>query len=454
MTVLNRILNIFILILAITSMIGAYFLFKERDALYTRAEKLSDTIAELSKKTDENSGTELSNLIHRNPVTVEGSDAKLPGGTLGWAKFHEYFDQESESYPEFDKLLKEVITQIEKLRVQRDKLAEKLFEWGQLFLIIEKEAKVDDFRELDAYGINIEELENEIQALNERDKILLSTLVEVAEIVGININLQQLQDVKIDQSESRTSIITTCNNIFQGFKAMTSTMAGFTRKLDKAFSTTELSDKLQSNIDDNGIPLRSELPALSRFTNEFNSLADILINKYTNEQETNRRLQKTVTQQKRKISSIQKQVNEFEAKNNKLEERQRQIIAEKKEWIEKYNSLLTKHNELIGQANGTDPPPDNTIHPEQNPNFIPPSEPTVVLKVDYEWNYIIIDKGKKSNIREGMIFFVSRGEQFISKIIIRNVYDDYASADILTRSPKAIIIEGDRIVYPSSNINR
>lgn len=68
-----------------------------------------------------------------------------------------------------------------------------------------------------------------------------------------------------------------------------------------------------------------------------------------------------------------------------------------------------------------------------------------ILQVEEAVGIVILNVGKKDKVKAGMEFTVSRGDKYIGKVRVRNIYEDMSSAVILRPLTKAAIEEADLV---------
>ena len=77
--------------------------------------------------------------------------------------------------------------------------------------------------------------------------------------------------------------------------------------------------------------------------------------------------------------------------------------------------------------------------------IVPP--PGRIVKVNYEYGYVIIDRGRKDNIRPNLELTVSRERAYIGQLVVSRVYKDYAVAEILPNQAGGLVISGDTATF-------
>ena len=72
-----------------------------------------------------------------------------------------------------------------------------------------------------------------------------------------------------------------------------------------------------------------------------------------------------------------------------------------------------------------------------------------VEAVDLENELVVLSVGRDQGVREGSQFTVSRGGNFIGKVKVIQLYDDFAGARIIYAQDGDDIEVGDRILTPA-----
>jgi len=69
--------------------------------------------------------------------------------------------------------------------------------------------------------------------------------------------------------------------------------------------------------------------------------------------------------------------------------------------------------------------------------------PGKVLQVEEAVNIVILNVGEKDEVKPGMEFVISRGDKYVGKVRVRNIYRDMCSATILPEMTKEALQVGD-----------
>jgi len=69
-----------------------------------------------------------------------------------------------------------------------------------------------------------------------------------------------------------------------------------------------------------------------------------------------------------------------------------------------------------------------------------------VVSVDYDWNYIIINRGTDDWLREDMVLLVRREAHYICRVQLSRVERRYAVANILQLAKVGKVLKGDVVI--------
>ena len=99
-----------------------------------------------------------------------------------------------------------------------------------------------------------------------------------------------------------------------------------------------------------------------------------------------------------------------------------------------YTSMKSRYNRLIGD---TSQPKDSRLQKLEG----------LILDVDYDWNYVVLNLGAKDNLPENLEMTVARAQEYICKVLVTRVYNNYSVAEILPKLKEGNVIEGDRVIF-------
>ena len=173
---LNRVVNIVILVLALASAGLSFLLFQKREVFVDGWNKLTSTINSTASELDKESGTK--------------SAAKLTAATLDHTK-----------YEDLDKLLPELKKQASAVTAQRNTLAGALKEVATT-LEIDIPVEASDLQNVAGYSAKKDEVLGSVTKIQQRDMGLIKDLRTVGSKVGVSLNEKALKGPDAYQAET------------------------------------------------------------------------------------------------------------------------------------------------------------------------------------------------------------------------------------------------------------
>ena len=414
----NRFLIIIITILALAAAVMSYFLFERRNEFRNRATDLSESVEKIVQKLDNESGTELRQKITFNPAV---SEEGIPeSGSLSWKNYN----QDPQKY---NTLLEQAENFAGKINSQKNFLGDEFAQVGFDLGIPVEDLSTKTFKETktpENYKAAANRISRLAQAMGERSSALIQTLENTSNVIGYSLDTDRLNErVEETTKEGDTiargfkyedplngyrgaiiDINTRCSDYASALASLTENVTAH----DWSVST----ENLKSN-DDYGQALTTLQKDMSEIDSKLTEL-----------------------KQKRK------QVQELEEENAALKEE----LAESEVEKEKVEQLKAKLRKARAQKRITDEPgkagqdaEDSQLRGE-----------TRVVKVNPDWNYVIINAGE-GKIKEGATLAVGRDGEFIAQVKVTKVTPTIAVADILPETQKGKIQKNDRI-YKSSTM--
>jgi septal ring factor EnvC (AmiA/AmiB activator) len=144
-------------------------------------------------------------------------------------------------------------------------------------------------------------------------------------------------------------------------------------------------------------------------------------------------------------------VNDMEELNDKIKELQGSTIAREKELaetqalVEGANAAVAKLEEQLGAGRNR--------QMERNRGLQTNTSEAVVMAVNADWGFVVINAGESQGYRGDNSLIVKRGETYIAKLAITSISKNQMVADIL---PKSVaqgmsVMPGDRVILQSPN---
>ncbi len=407
MVLVNKVLNILILVGALLSCAYSYLLFERRTELRDRGEKLADAIASTVKDLDVKSGTTYSAEINRNDFSGGANGETLAGGPLGWAYFHASYDSETQSHAKFENVLEEVKKQAQDIRGQRDLLADGLSQHAGLF---EQEGfEIEAFQEVASYEESLKDLYAGLEDIRKRDDAIITKIDETATKIGQPID----KDLLTSTDTYDEPLISFGFHVGKLKERVVNYVDTLAQVVDK-ISAHEFEVDAQLLKDDNAYA--GELTSL------LNDFANI------NEKLTDYERYKVEFLEAK--DTLEKTIEALETSNDNLATLESKLANLEAD----YASLNKNYNQLAGSAN------------KAQPSQLKKLEGTV-LNVNYDWNYIIINLGRNDNLPEDLEMTVAREKEYICKVLVTKVFEKHSVAEILPKMKIGSVIEGDRVIF-------
>ncbi|OGV71122.1 MAG: hypothetical protein A3K19_30585 [Lentisphaerae bacterium RIFOXYB12_FULL_65_16] len=424
---LSAFLGIVTALLAIAAVVLSLLLFVRRNEFRGRADKLASSVADIVAKLDKDSGTEVAKRVN---FKAGDPASKTPeSGSLGWKAYKDAKDPTSGTYPGFLKTLGEASNLADALNERRTGLADNLNKVATDLGIPEGQIEAEKLKQV---------LADKGAAFNENTA-----------------RIHQLTAALIARDEAMIQTFVACGNVLQYPVA------------DNAFR------KRDEAVDENGkvtlgdfpvkVPLgdfSTKLTGLNTRCNDYaQTIVDGIHRTSKHKWETN---PEQILNEREYGGALTTLLNDFDAINNTLVlyEKAKAEIAEQKAKIEELVDELDQTRQELNKANDTiveqaikiknltggDP---GAIGMDGAPVEIDFNLEGHVVQVNPDWNFIIIDQGRKK-IKENMSMLVARGEELIGRIQISKVLPNISIAELLPEGQNGQVQVGDRVIFPKT----
>jgi flagellar biosynthesis/type III secretory pathway chaperone len=150
-----------------------------------------------------------------------------------------------------------------------------------------------------------------------------------------------------------------------------------------------------------------------------------------------KRVQAEEIKQRKDLSETTAQLIEKMAIVEQLQTDNKRLLEEKAELQAKLDNLLRPAGKAAAQP--VPVTPEETNVSPAGPATVPINLKGLVTNVDLENSMVEISIGKVDGVKEGMKFYVTRGDEFICDILIYDVETDRAVGllDLMSKQPKA-----------------
>ncbi len=406
MAQLNHLLNILILVFSILAVVHGWLLYNARNDLRGHGDKMADAISEAVKELDAKSGTSLQSNIHRKEITGSGGKA-MPGGTLGWEFYNDAKDPATKANQKFENSLEQFKNQVRIIREQRDNLAASLARHSSLFELGEENQ--DILQKLDTYEEALVQIYEGLEKIRNRDDEIFSKMEDAANKVGFPLEKNVLRDIEKFEEPLQ--------NLANHISKIKDRAINYADTIAQAVTKIDAHD---FEVDESSLKDRNEyVVALTAILNDFDNINDKLKNyeKYKIEFiETKDALERT-------IEALESANDNYAAIESKLASVENN-----------YGALRKKYNVLVGESSGTQTTQLKKVEGK-------------IINVNYDWNYVIINLGKRDNLPENLEMIVARDQEYICKVLVTRVFSNYSVAEILPKVKHGNAIEGDRVIF-------
>ncbi len=407
MAILIRILNVLILLGAIAAAVFSYLLFERRGEFRGRADKLAETLAEVTATLD----TKASEKISFTPATADTPES----GSLGWKAYHEAKGADK-TYADFNTPLEAAKKIATEVGAQRETLVDSLVDVGTTLGIpqgqIEPEA-IKSHDEPEAYKKATETIVGEAKRTAARDSSMIQTLTACARTIG-----QPLSENDLKQATEPT-------------------LSKFANEVTQ----------LNTRSNDYGKLLTDAIRNTKQHKWKTNPAA-------VTDPKTYKTAMKTLEQDfgdiNNKLVQLSKTQAEISALKSKLEDLSDELKMTQED-LQKEKHRVTQLQGATGSATtgptGVQIQRPRVEEPLKPVDVVSPTLEGKVLQVNKDWNFVILDLGY-DKLKEGTDMLVAREEDFIARVKITKVLRKISIAEVLPELQTGGIKVDDRVIMP------
>ncbi len=184
MSIFNKILNILMLLLAITAVVFGVMLFQKREELRNRGDYMADIIHKVSKTLDDTSGTEINKKLDPTVSVVANPKAS------GYSLYHDNYAQLATVLKTFEQQAKAIVQ-------QKDTLGDTLHSVMVGLEIPNPDSfAAVEFQTIDKYAAKDEELLKVVQQVTERDNTIIAKIGEAASAMGFSVDGEGIKSLE------------------------------------------------------------------------------------------------------------------------------------------------------------------------------------------------------------------------------------------------------------------
>lgn len=398
MTIVNKILNALILLLAITACIAAVLLHQRRIELRTRADYLAETVAKNAQIAD-GSGETASEL--------NASD-KLKAENLDWKSFHMARD-EGGNYKEWKDNLITVNDKLEKLYAMKVELADALIKVSENMEYQKPEGIRASLNSVNTFGVFVDEIHKQSARVRSRDDRLATALAELSTVIK---KAQDREDFKSlpDKNNNNQSLEDNINQLVNNTGHLlnrTQILVKGLNDLDNAFVEDPDGEKLFT-------PKWNATAFGSESVEDINhAFADVY----------------------KDLKHLNSQLYKLKMANRQVED-QRVQIATKNNVIEELNAV----NDFLKNDNGVKKATIAQLekrvkyletHSNLSDGMVAGEIKAKVQQVNDRFDFIVIDKGRIHGLVMNAKMLVHENGRFICRVKVTKLLENTAVCDIL-----------------------
>jgi chromosome segregation ATPase len=399
MAFLNRFLAFLIFAAGAVALVYSYLLFERRTQLRNHSETLAQTMVDVA------------DVLATNSETTE--QEQLQEDDLSWQAHRDAMDPTTKSFDKYESNVKKAIELAQKIREQRDNIAVAVQGIGSSFQF--EDTRAEDVQSVLTYEETLATLQEKLTATRNRDRAVASKVEAIAAKIGLDIP----EDTLLDNEAFAGPLDTFGDHI----AALDKRAEDFREHIAQITTKIDEHKEFEVNVDAlKGPNYATELTAL---LNDFNNINDKL-----------RELEKTTIELTETQSNLERTITALDdASNNiaRLQNKNANLLADNK-LLRKRVDDMTRDLQVNAANSGASGATLKKLSGS-------------VIDVNYDWNYIIINLGAKDNLPPKLEMIVAREKEYICRVVVSKVYDDYAVAEVLPDLKKGEVLEGDRVIF-------
>jgi hypothetical protein len=389
------------MLMAIAAAVFTWKLYERRSEMRDRGDLLAKTIENTAKTLDEN--TPDSDQVLKT-VTLGDKGA----GPLGWIRFHK---QDTNSA--YKKSLTDFTTAVEKARGQRDTLGGYVAKVGAIFYEKEDALSTAELNDTTKSGKIYDDLAALLGTYYERDKFLTQAMIDNNALVDDTYSVKDIEGMRGSYKEAQAKLKEGIRYFMDQNEIKTETLQKIATTLgSERFGVTpdqitKLEPAAQTTILEKARFINQELDRVVLLDQQIKQLKEEIVQKQAIIDEKDTLISaKTTT-----IDTLNKQIVN---KDNKIKDLAARIYD--------LTNTGTKEADKNVKYDGR------------------------VIRVNYTYNYVVIDVDKDDKLVYGAYLTVARDREYIAKVKITKLYKQYAVAEILPDDKEGEILEGDRVL--------
>jgi hypothetical protein len=411
MGTVNKIVNVVVVLLAVACVVLGTLLFKKREQLRFRGDKMAAVINNVSKWMDKESETEYSKKILVDKLELD--EKKDPKASENKAK-----TLHLTNYDSLETVLKPFEKQTTDLMKQRDELADALNSVSETLKMPDTYGAVV-FKSVKTYGDKKKNLLDTVAKVSTRDEAIVDQIVSSSKTLGFTVDPTALKDL-----ENFRPALNEFGGKIDNFKKR---LDDYASHISKICGIMEITSPSLSGED---------------YASELSSAEGRMNDKKAEHEKTKRELLATQDELKQTTDKLNNEL----ANKAELEKQ----VASLNENIKQYKMILSGDFDV-----DKGPPTEEDLIRKLTGK---------VIEVNDKWNFVIIDLGNNNKVPTksikkdlfvsvpvGRTMMVSRRDEPIAEIKIVRVIESCSVADVIPNKKWSAIQPGDVVKFSDNN---
>jgi len=381
------------------------------------------TLSKVVDSLDTDSQTNVGEAVNFKPADPESGTPE--SGTLGWKAYHDAKGEDG-SYQAFSDTLGKAEKLAEDIVTQRNLLADQLAAIGTSLGIPEGQvdpAAIKNAADAEVYTKAAEGIGGWAAATAKRDAAVIQALVTASRTIGHPIDEQALKQrpTQTDPDGNKTLGDFDCSAVdgfAKGVVNLNSRCTDYAKTLAAAIATIT---KFSWETDPAAITDESRYSvALTRMSNDFSQINEEL-----------GKLAQVKQQLAQKQADLEAKIRELKVAQSARDDVKDSVVD------------LKAKNERLRKMLGMGPQGTPIAGGDVDPNL-----EGQVLEVNPDWNYVILNLGRKK-IHENVQMLVARDGRFVAKLRVSKVLRNISIAEVMTE-PRMTgeIHKSDQVILP------
>ncbi len=437
MIIVNKILNVLIFLLAIAACIAAILLHQRRLELRSRADLLSEVVANVATKIDGDKEAKTSTEIN--------AQGYLPNkDVLSWQEYHKARKMNGDvaEFKAFEEKVKKLPDDVEKLFTLKKIMADSFISFQRINKGASGLAAEDADNLKEALNSHITFSDNVAPIIKKNEKIIKRGEEFAERIVAITKAIEKPQDVSNfdiysdSDTDSNDSLKGSLDQIAKQASAIVSRAQVLAKGYEEVFKGFDPQGENPRYFQPNLNPQAMLSEDQSEIRNAIGTMYKDLVkvNTLLHERVVALKQVDDLTQQVTVLNSVKEELNK---ENDMLKNENGRIRAENK----RISTQLEELKELY----------------VKDRNVMAPGFTAKVVESNDRFDFVVLNKGKKDGVKNNVEMVVHSGGKYICKVLVTKVLEDSCVCDILpiTRPQDAqgnylLPNSGDEAVVPGN----